>query len=749
MNLKKEAGTSTPFTSPKAFESFKIDFHHAVKGATLQTYRKALETGFNYLKDQSEKYDLTTLRSLFIRNKDDNHLCDLIQSYLATNTDFRTYRYSVKDDELRESIRHTDITSTEARNLLYLIRCHDVSQGVISERSKEHIAKMKRLETDINKAKKTKSLYQLYDEFPDVKRDRIKNIYNGQRINERTERNKIIRENLYVLTYNHKEFTTTEKDGRVYNALTNLSRTYRENELAFQVKEFDIKSANPQIIDRIFNWNNYKYVYSNLMSSYNISRDKAKELFNSTINNHRLNRTNAMAIYRRAGYGHEQAKKLASITSGVEKGDFYRDMAGHEADIINDFTGINFNDKKFIRLHDAVFIEPEFANIDDIKFNADFGTETTAKADISLDLSISTNKTILTAPAGKNIVRKQTNKPPEPIYKAEHFTFYDTEFEVLNANFDINQPERPKKKKDEPLKKVKSKEDTFIERIEKLYYIITYLNPNKAHSSFKSCIDYIASHQGISFNKNYIYAKLQEWEYRPEKAKAYIKIRNWEYNGRIQNNRYDFQQLYYEELDEYKNYIERVQLKPNLRIFIRDLKQYGTINAIDKSNYRRKGIGRHIIKKIDDLIGIKKASKINQFNEVVKKIADPIRDYYIGYAKNFTTERETAKKFNITRPFAKQVNHILNNRQDIISKLENALHNIETLQDVEALFNPPTKEVEALKPITPQKAFEDARNDEDLKEWNKLPKWQKNVYLNNNKHYNGYLEWKAQTRATA
>jgi hypothetical protein len=108
-----------------------------------------------------------------------------------------------------------------------------------------------------------------------------------------------------------------------------------------------------------------------------------------------------------------------------------------------------------------------------------------------------------------------------------------------------------------------------------------------------------------------------------------------------------------------------------------------------------------------------------------------------------------AKKFNVSRPFAKQVNHILNNHQDIISKLENALHNLETLQDVEALFNPPAKEVEALKPITPQKAFEDARNDDDLKEWNKLSKWQKNVYLNNNKRYNGYLEWKHQTRATA
>ena len=744
MFQKKEAETCIPFTSPKAFESLKIDFQDSVKRSTLKTYRNALQTGFDYLKAQSEKYDLTTLRSLFDINKDDNDLCELIKSYLATNIGFKTYRYSAKDEELKESFRHTDITTTEARNLLYLIRCHEVSQGVISERSKKHIAKIKKLETDINKAKKTKSLYQLYDEFPDVKRDRIKNIYNGQRINERTERNKIIRENLYLLTYNHKEFTTTEKDGRVYNALTNLSRTYRENEFPFQVKEYDIKSANPQIIDRIFNWNNYKYVYSNLMSSYNISRDKAKELFNSTINNHRLSRSNAIAIYRRAGYSEKQANELANITSGVEKGTFYRYMAKHEAKIINKFTGINFNDKKFIRLHDAVFIEPEFSDLDNVKFNADYGTETTQKADINLDLSISTNKTILTAPAGKNIVRKYINGSANAIYKAEHFTFYDTEFEVLNANFNINELEYTK-----GLAKVKSKEDIFIERIEKLYYIINYLNPNKAHSSFKSCIDYIASHQGISFNKNYIYAKLQEWEYAPEKVKAYIKIRNWEYNGRIQNNRYDFQQLYYEELDEYKNYIERVQLKPNLRIFIRDLKQYGTINAIDKNNYRRKGIGRHIIKKIDDLIGIKKASKINQFNEVVKKIADPIRDYYIGYAKNFTTERETAKKFNITRPFAKQVNHILNNHQDIISKLENALHNLETLQDAEALFNEPVKEVEALKPITPQKAFEDARNDEDLKEWNKLSKWQKNVYLNNNKRYNGYLEWKAQTRATA
>jgi hypothetical protein len=202
-------------------------------------------------------------------------------------------------------------------------------------------------------------------------------------------------------------------------------------------------------------------------------------------------------------------------------------------------------------------------------------------------------------------------------------------------------------------------------------------------------------------------------------------------------------------LRECKDHFERIRLKRELNILLTHFRQYGTINAIDKSKYDRNGNTRHIIKKIDKLIGVKKASSINQFNEVVKKIAHPIRDSYIGSAKNFTTERETAKKLNITRPFAKQVNHILNNRQHIISKLENALHNLETLQNVEALFNDPVKEVEALKPVTPQKAFEDARNDEALKDWNKLPKWQKNVYLNNNKGYNGYLEWKHQTRATA
>jgi uncharacterized protein (UPF0335 family) len=742
MNLKKEAGTCIPFTSPKAFESLKIDFQHSVKRATLETYRKALQTGFDYLKEQSGKHNLTTLKSLFITYKDENDLCDLIQSYLATNIGFKTYRYSAKDDNLKESISHTDITATEARNLLYLIRCHEVSQGVISEQSKAHIAKMKRLETYINKAKKTKSLHQLYKELPEVKTKHIKNIYNGQRINERTELNRIIRAILYWLTYNHQEFTTTKKGGRIFNALTNLSRTYRENEFAFQVKEFDIKSANPQIIDKIFNWNNYKNVYPNLMSSYNISRDKAKELFNSTLNNHRLNRDNAMVIYRRAGYGHEQAEKLASITSGVEKGTFYRYMAKHEAEIINEFTKLNINDNNFIRLHDAVFIEPEFSDLDNVKFNADYGTETTAKANITLDLSISTNKTILTAPAGKNIVRKQTNKPPEPIYKAKHFTFYATEFEVLNANFNINEPEHLK-----GLAKVKSKEDLFIERVEKLYYIISHLNPNEPHRSFKTCIDYIASHQGISFNKNHIYAKTQEWEYSAEKAKAYIKIRNWEYSGRIQNNRYDFQHLYYEELRECKNYFERIRLKRELNILLRDFRQYGTINAIDKSKYDKRGSTRHIIKKIDELIGIKKVSSIDDFNEVVTKIAHPIREFYIGCAKNVTSERNTAKKFNVSRRLARKINHIIENREDILRKLSNAIQNLETLQDVEALFNPPAKEVEALKPITPQKAFEGARNDDDLKEWNKLERNQKNIYLNNN--VNGYLEWKAQTRATA
>jgi hypothetical protein len=116
--------------------------------------------------------------------------------------------------------------------------------------------------------------------------------------------------------------------------------------------EVDIISSNAQIIDKLFKTNIGLSVYDNLQTSRGISRDEAKVLYNSTLNNHRLNKKRAKDIYMQAGYESEQAERIAEFTT---HGKIYEDMFEEEEYILRGYR-IKCRLQNFLRCHDALIM---------------------------------------------------------------------------------------------------------------------------------------------------------------------------------------------------------------------------------------------------------------------------------------------------------------------------------------------------------------------------------------------------------
>lgn len=168
-------------------------------------------------------------------------------------------------------------------------------------------------------------------------------------------KNKIINANLFLLT-NGKIYESKENKNREYNPITQLPAKMR---VAIPIKylSIDLSSANPQIIDSILGTNIGLEVYHNLMAKRGITRHRAKKLFNSTLNNHKLSVHRAKKVYLDAGYTSDKATELARQTAGVVKGSFFEIMTYHEKQLM-----LNYADVlpiKTYRFHDAIIMKLE------------------------------------------------------------------------------------------------------------------------------------------------------------------------------------------------------------------------------------------------------------------------------------------------------------------------------------------------------------------------------------------------------
>ena len=354
---------------------------------------------------------------------------------------------------------------------------------------------------------------------------------------------------------------------------------YRENELAFQLVELDIKSANPQIIDKIFGFDNWKNVYSSLMQAYEIDRNEAKILFNSTLNNHYLSVRQAKEVYLKAGYDAKESLILSEATANNGKGSFYRLMANQEGQIMDAFIEANFRNDRQIRLHDAVFYEPEFTTISNaVELGIEFGASIIEKENLHLNLKIDTYKTVLSTPPTEQFIVKAFygKSKVRQVLKTTSFNWYSNNFLQLSATFNISEPIISK----EGIYRSPT-EVEFIERLQKLYKISMYLN-NGNDEHFKTCIEHSAQH--IQFNRNYIYAVLPTWNFDINDALEYVVNRNWTYHGGISLSLKDFNSLYHKERRQYIDKVNRTKLKQDL-IRLTDAVESNQLYFIDKKKY--------------------------------------------------------------------------------------------------------------------------------------------------------------------
>jgi hypothetical protein len=651
------------------------DFQNGVASASLKNYKTTLETGLRILELAS--YDLPVLNDIFKYNQGFNDLCSKVESYLTTNVHFNYYRYTRHDEQLKEDF-NLDISKYDIRSLLILIRCNYIANGAYSIATRSLIESFEY----IDQKKKTTSLEAIKKALPNVSTKYIENRYKDKNDIKRSgEVTKILLSLLYLLSYDHDTYTYKKSEGRTYNAFTSLNKVFRENEMPFQLVELDIKSANPQIIDKIFKFDRWKKVYSSLMENYQIDRNEAKILFNSTLNNHYLSVKDAKEVYLKAGYDAKESLILAEATANQSKGAWFRLMANQEGEIMQNFMSQNFRTDKVIRLHDACLFEPEFTIIPKaVELGIiEFGKSIIEKENLHLNLKIDTYKTVLSTPSTeKYIVKAYYGKSKvKQVLRTTSFNWYSDNFLQLSATFDISKPIISK----EGIYRSPT-EVEFIERLQKLYKISMYLNNNDI-SHFKTCIEHLAKH--IQFSKNYIYAILPTWNFDINDGLEFLVSRSWTYHGGISLSLSDFNSLYHKERREFINKQNRNKLKQDL-IRLQDAVESNQLYFIDKKKYhsaRHYEIG-NLIDMVHNLIGIKRRNTINEFNKYTLK-CQAIRESNIGRQISVSKPLKTP----VNQRYKKKVDIFNKSKPTILLKLENAIHNIEELHNIDLLFTQP------------------------------------------------------------
>jgi len=674
------------------------DFQNGVASASLKNYKTTLETGLKILELAS--YDLPVLNDIFVNNFGFNDLCQKVESYLTTNCKFNYYRYTRHDEQLKETF-DLDISKYDIRSLLILIRCNYIANGAYSIATRSLIESFEY----IDQKKKTTSLEAIKKALPNVSTKYIENRYKDKNDIKRSgEVTKILLSLLYLLSYDHDTYTYKKSEGRTYNAFTSLNKVYRIHEMPFQLVEFDIKSAVPQIIDKLFGFSNWKNVYFNLMEAYEIERNEAKILFNSTLNNHRKTVAEATEIYINSGYKPKEADQLAAATANQSKGAWFRKVSNEEGDIMQSFIDANLKNSRYIRLHDALYVEPEFTRISNATELGiiEFGKSIIEKENLHLNLKIDTYATVLSTPSTeKYIVKAYYGKSKvEQVLRTENFSWYSDNFLQLSATFNISEPIISK----EGIYRSPT-EVEFIERIQKLYKISTYLN-NGSDEYFKLCIEHLA--EKIDFNKNYIYAVLPTWNFDINDGLEFLVSRSWTYHGGISLSLKDFNSLYHKERRQFINKCNRTKLKQDL-IRLTDAVESNQLYFIDKKKYhsaKRYEVGK-LIDKVHDLIGVKKRDGIQSFNESVRILDTLYKESYIVCPKSV----HDISKPPVSRRLKKKLDIFNKEKPKIISSLNNAIENIEELHNIDLLFTQPknqeimTPKEKKPEPITAHEAF--------------------------------------------
>tara|TARA_R110002167_G_scaffold366420_1_gene596488 strand:+ start:4037 stop:6685 length:2649 start_codon:yes stop_codon:yes gene_type:complete len=264
----------------------------------------------------------------------------------------------------------------------YLYSCHKVANNILPDTIEREIKLYeifyncdvyKPLIDDKNRVRavKTKILKELVDNGIKLTSDEndwldevIKTIFRELKANggEYTNYNtrkaikaKMTNALIYLLT-DGKVGKVTQTKNREYSALTQTPKALRRI-IPIKHLAIDLTAANPQIINSMLDTKIGLDVYQNLMNKRGITRNQAKTLFNSTLNNHKLSITWAKNIYLDCGYNKGDAVKLANLTAQVKKGSFYEVMTANEKILMERYRDVlPFNSYRF---HDCIVMSLE------------------------------------------------------------------------------------------------------------------------------------------------------------------------------------------------------------------------------------------------------------------------------------------------------------------------------------------------------------------------------------------------------
>jgi len=396
-------------------------------------------------------------------------------------------------------------------------------------------------------------------------------------------------------------FKISNSRNREYNPLTKTARAFRKY-FAFELLEYDIKSANPTFVDLLIKTNLKNEVYSNLEKSLNITRTEAKILYNKYLNSGKYNSLKKQQdFFNSCGYSTEKSIELSNLTNDKENS-FYNRMTTIELEAIEMFVQVN-KLNKYVRLHDAILLFKAPKN-NELKKNFQFicfGKSQLNEAvkfkdlQFSIDHSkknIQYSKSAITKEIQNEfttVVFKQVTGIANQILHYKGISFFDASKCFISANFDIN---------NKYLNKFTNEfytSETFSNQMNKCFNTIKYLNPSITKSDFKSLKNLIITNVWL----NGVFKFNIDFDFNNSKILVKSKIRNYDVSSIDKSTRLEFNKLLNKGQMLFKTKLSLMLIYENLKtnkLQYINLLDYG-INNNDQNKYLRS-----IIQNINNVI---------------------------------------------------------------------------------------------------------------------------------------------------
>jgi len=160
--------------------------------------------------------------------------------------------------------------------------------------------------------------------------------------------------NLFVLNGGQESYNFPIKRNREYNPLTMIPAPLR-GMIGIKLVEIDIKQANPTFIDDILGSKLSKIVYTNIETIFKCTREQAKVIYNTYLNNDAAEPYKVYKFFIKIGYSKDESQLLTDMVT-ARKGLVYDKMTERERKIIEQYAELFLGSFTWFRFHDAIII---------------------------------------------------------------------------------------------------------------------------------------------------------------------------------------------------------------------------------------------------------------------------------------------------------------------------------------------------------------------------------------------------------